>query len=125
MKLPNTVLSPDTITLTNTDTLTLSDPIGNENTLTLTDMVNAPPHYIIKEGLEWIDIREALADKLMEEKVVLPYADYSDWDRALEYLVRGPWKNNIEDYRKSRFYINRLLDRMEERSNYNHEENFT
>lgn len=82
------------------------------------DMVNAPPHYVIKPGLEWIDIREALAQKIMKEGIVLPYEDYSDWDRALEYIVRGPWKNGIEDYSKGRFYLNRLINRMEERGNY-------
>jgi len=82
------------------------------------DMVNAPPHYVIKPGLEWIDIREALAQKIMREGIVLPYEDYSDWDRALEYIVRGPWKNGHEDYKKGRFYINRLIDRMNARGNY-------
>ena len=82
------------------------------------DMVNSPPHYIIKPGLEVIQLREALANKLQAEGVVMPYADYSDWDRALEYLLRAPWKNSEEDYAKSMYYLRRLLDRFEERKNY-------
>ena len=82
------------------------------------DMVNAPPHYVIRPGLEWINIRDALAKKLMAESVVLPYEDYSDWDRALEYIVRGPWKNGAEDYKKARYYLDRLISRMGERANY-------
>lgn len=86
------------------------------NELFADDMVNKPSHYVIHEGLEWIDIRESLAQKLMREGKVLPYEDYSDWDRALEYLVRAPWKNGIEDYQKAQFYLNRLVKRMKARS---------
>ena len=106
------------------DDLTTIDLIdlGTEQTITVTlgqdepdsrvDMVNAPPHYHIKEGLEWIDIRLALAQKLRNEGIDMSFADFSDWDRALEYLVRAPWKHGREDVEKASFYINRLLNRL-------------
>jgi hypothetical protein len=85
------------------------------------DMVNSPPHYIIRPGLEWIDVREALAQKLLREGIVLPYEDFSDWDRGLEYLVRAPFKNGLEDLGKVLFYLNRLVKRMKQRGEYKHE----
>lgn len=102
--------------LTDLDTYdTMAVTLDADNNATRVDMVNAPPHYVIKPGLEWIDVRTALAEKLMKEGIVLPYEDYSDWDRALEYLVRGPWKNGKEDYDKALFYLTRLVDRMDGR----------
>jgi len=86
------------------------------NETSSSDVVNKPSHYVIHDGLELIDIRESLAKKLMREGKVMPYEDYSDWDRAIEYLVRGPWKNGIEDYQKAQFYLNRLVNRMKGRS---------
>lgn len=85
------------------------------------DMVNSPPHYIIRPGLEWIEVREALAQKLQREGIVLPYEDFSDWDRGLEYLVRAPFKNKLEDLQKVLFYVTRLVERMEKRGEYRHE----
>jgi len=85
------------------------------------DMVNSPPHYIIRPGLEWIDVREALAQKLLREGIVLPYEDFSDWDRGLEYLVRALFKNGLEDLGKVLFYLNRLVKRMKQRGEYKHE----
>lgn len=85
------------------------------------DMVNSPPHYIIRPGLEWIEVREALAQKLQREGLVLPYEDFSDWDRGLEYLVRAPFKNGLEDLEKVLFYINRLVERMKKRGEYRYE----
>ena len=107
------------VDLDTNDTMTITlDDDGHASSV---DMVNAPPHYVIADGLEWIDVREALAKKLMKEGVVLPYEDYSDWDRALEYLVRGPWKNGKEDYDKALFYLRRLIKRMEDREDFLYE----
>lgn len=88
----------------------------------MTDNVNSPKHYILytdcnkfPNGLEVMDIREALASKI-GATTSMTHLDYSDWDRALEYLIRAPFKNGIEDIAKSKFYIDRLRNRMRKRS---------
>jgi len=112
----------NTINLTDLDTSDfLTVNLDEDCWATPVDMVNAPPHYVIEDGLEWIDVREALAKKLMKEGVVLPYEDYSDWDRALEYLVRGPSMNQKEDYDKALFYLTRLINRMDDREDFTYE----
>lgn len=79
------------------------------------DFVNSPPHYDLGQGLDVLTVRSLLARKLQKEGRVMPYEDYSDWDRALEYLLRGPFKNGQEDYEKAQFYLERLVLRMQER----------
>lgn len=87
----------------------------------MSDNVNSPKHYILytecnkfPNGLEVIDIREALASKI-GAMTSMDYLDFSDWDRALEYLIRAPFKNGLEDIEKAEFYIDRIRNRMRER----------
>jgi hypothetical protein len=86
----------------------------------MNDNVNSPKHYILytdcnkfPSGLEVMDIREALAAKI-GATTSMTHLDYSDWDRALEYLIRAPFKNGKEDIEKAEFYIDRLRNRMRE-----------
>lgn len=85
----------------------------------MTDNVNSPNHYLLKPGLEVMDVREAILDKLQREGVVVPYVDIDDWSRAWEYLTRCFFKNGAEDIEKSQYYINRMVKRIEERSRFN------
>lgn len=77
----------------------------------MTDMVNKPPHYQLHEGYEVYDLRQDLATKA--QAISLPHDLYSDWDRALEYLLRCWEKNELEDLKKSRWYINKMIDKLE------------
>ena len=86
------------------------------------DMVNSPKHYILNDKLEVKDVREALLQKLMRDGIVLPYEDAFDWMTAWEYVTRAPFKNKEEDYRKAIWYLNSLLDRMEKRKGYVHDD---
>jgi len=61
------------------------------------DMVNNPPHYQILPGVEVYDIRCALMDKIQGAT----HAQVSDWDRAVEYLLRMWDKNGIQDAKKA------------------------
>lgn len=85
----------------------------------MTDVVNSPKHYILKEGLEVMDVREAILNKLQAENVVVPYVDIDDWSRAWEYLTRAFFKNGAEDIEKAHYYIKRMVARIEDRSKFN------
>jgi hypothetical protein len=74
------------------------------------DMVNSPPHYEICEVLTVYQLRQMLAEKA--EKFGMDYAAFSDWDRALEYLLRAPFKNGAEDIDKSMWYADKLADKL-------------
>ena len=75
------------------------------------DMVNRPPHYQLREGYEVYDLRQDLAKKAAEANV--PHDKYSDWDRALEYALRCWQKNGVEDLKKARWYLDKLIGKME------------
>lgn len=77
----------------------------------MTDMVNNPPHYQLRDGYEVYDLRQDLAAKAQAAQV--PHDIYSDWDRAIEYLLRCWEKNGIEDIKKARWYINKLIEKLE------------
>lgn len=71
------------------------------------EMVNKPNHYIGKLGLE---VREI-------EKQFAPDGDgyrAATWCNALEYLIRYPKKNGLEDLRKLQNNVNELIE-IEER----------
>jgi hypothetical protein len=85
----------------------------------MTDNVNSPKHYILKPGLEVKDVREAILSKLQTEGIVVPYVDIDDWSRAWEYLTRCFFKNGAEDIEKAQYYINRMVQRIEDRSEFN------
>ena len=85
----------------------------------MTDNVNSPKHYIIKDGLEVMDVREALLMKLDVEGIVVPAVDIDDWSRAWEYLTRCFFKNGAEDIEKSQYYINRMVERIKDRNKFN------
>lgn len=82
-----------------------------DHSVDATDMVNKPPHYQLREGYEVYDLRQDLAAKAQAANV--PHDQYSDWDRALEYLIRCWDKNGLEDVRKSRWYLNKLIEKLE------------
>lgn len=75
------------------------------------DMVNKPPHYQLHEGYEVYDLRQDLARKAQSAGV--PHDQFSDWDRALEYLLRMWEKNGVEDAKKGAWYVNKLIGKLE------------
>ena len=74
------------------------------------DMVNSPPHYQIMPGVEVIDVRKGLMDKIPSN---VPFSQADDWSRSWEYITRMWGKNGLEDAKKCRFYLNRLIESME------------
>ena len=71
-----------------------------------TDMVNHPSHYT-QGGIECIDaLKAATVGKRGIEGVCVA--------NVIKYLWRYEKKNGIEDIRKAKFYIERLLKELEE-----------
>lgn len=76
------------------------------------DPVNKPSHYMLfpEQGIEFIDVRDVLIERLKDfgPKQI----DY--WSRAFEYLARAGGKNGIEDIKKAKWYLDRLVASLEE-----------
>ena len=67
------------------------------------DMINHPPHYIGKNGIEVIDV--------IEDFVADPVSAYKS--NVIKYILRSDKKNGLEDYKKAQFYLNRLIAYIE------------
>ena len=67
------------------------------------DMVNHPPHYT-QGGVECLDAIRAMTGD-----------GYEGFLRGsiLKYLWRYPMKNGVEDLKKARFYLDRLISEVE------------
>ncbi|AMQ66794.1 hypothetical protein SEA_SHAM4_56 [Mycobacterium phage Sham4] len=65
------------------------------------DMVNHPPHYKAANGLEAIDVLSAFFPD-----------DPLGWQVG-KYILRYKSKNGVEDLKKARWYLNRLIEETE------------
>ncbi|WP_407450057.1 DUF3310 domain-containing protein [Fibrobacter sp.] len=73
------------------------------------DMVNHPPHYQSKSGLEVINVIEAFTADLKG-------IEATDTGNIIKYILRWPNKNGLEDLKKARFYINHLINHIENKT---------
>lgn len=90
----------------------MKKPVFKTKLKSAVDPVNGPQHYLLREGYEVYDLRQDLAKKT--EEIGVPNDWFSDWDRAVEYLLRMWEKNELEDAKKSRWYLNKLIEKLEE-----------
>ena len=70
------------------------------------EMVNHPDHYQSKSGIEAIDVIEAFCDGLNGLEAFCT-------GNAMKYLCRWKKKNGIEDLKKAQWYLNRLIEYVE------------
>jgi len=76
------------------------------------DVVSKPKHYMLfeEEGIEVRDVIERLVVKIdgnLEEYIPLFTADYV---QMMQYLMRFMDKNGVEDLKKARWYLDKLID---------------
>ncbi len=71
------------------------------------DLVNHPEHYKAKNGMEAINVIMAYTEGLTGEIAF-------DQGNAIKYVLRWPKKNGAEDIRKAIWYLNRILEKLEE-----------
>lgn len=72
------------------------------------DMVNHPPHYQSSSGLEVIDVIEAFTENLSG-------AEATNTGNVIKYICRWKDKNGLEDLKKARWYLNRLIQTVEKK----------
>lgn len=83
----------------------LQDAIDEAERSQAADMVNAPPHYN-QAGIECIDaIAAATSGKTGIEAVCVA--------NVVKYLWRYELKNGVEDVKKARWYLDRLIGELE------------
>lgn len=81
---------------------------------TAVDMINHPPHYLFKNGIETIDVIEAFTEGLSGAEAV-------NTAHVIRYISRWKNKNGLEDLKKAQFYINRLVEQVEKKEQETHD----
>ena len=73
------------------------------------ERVNHPAHYQTSKGIEAIDVMEAFTEDMKGSDAVLTAT-------ILKYLLRWKKKNGLEDLKKAKWYLERLIKNEDERA---------
>jgi hypothetical protein len=81
------------------------------------DPVNKPKHYMLfeEEGIEVRDVIKKLVDKVYtsyETPKNMPMS-LADYVQMMQYLMRFMDKNGVEDLKKARWYLDKLIEDYE------------
>lgn len=71
------------------------------------DIINKPKHYMLVDGVEVRDICKALAERMQDKYSAFFISDYIQF---LQYVLRFDQKNGIEDLKKAKWYLEKLLE---------------
>lgn len=83
------------------------------------NVVSKPKHYMLfkEEGIEVRDVIEKLMEKIYsayaeERNTTIPESPLfdSDYVQMMQYLMRFMDKNGVEDLKKARWYLDKLID---------------
>lgn len=84
------------------------DKNNNQNVNANKDMVNHPSHYQSEYGLEVIDVIKAFTSNLTG-------IEATDTGNVLKYMCRWKNKNGVEDLKKAKWYLEHLINNVENR----------
>ena len=79
------------------------------------DTVNKPKHYMLfeEEGIEVRDVIEKLVNKIPPVSRDYGWLFVADYVQMMQYLMRFMDKNGVEDLKKARWYLDKLIDSYE------------
>jgi hypothetical protein len=75
------------------------------------NVITKPKHYMLLPNVEVRDVCKVLAER-MEEKGYKAFF-ISDYIQFLQYVLRFDQKNGIEDLKKAKWYLEKLIDTKE------------
>lgn len=70
------------------------------------DNIISPNHYISDNGIEVFDVQEAFIHELKGMSA-------SYWCNIVKYILRFQRKNGVEDLKKARYYLEKLIEEEE------------
>jgi hypothetical protein len=76
------------------------------------DTVNKPKHYMLfeEQGIEVRDVITKLVEKLTSENTPGNAMFESDYVQMMQYGMRFMDKNGVEDLKKARWYLDKLIE---------------
>lgn len=87
------------------------------------DVVSKPKHYMLfkydelykyEEGVEVRDVIEKLVNKIPPASCDYGGLFVADYVQLMQYLMRFMDKNGVEDLKKARWYLDKLIDAYDE-----------
>ncbi|QIG60351.1 hypothetical protein [Streptococcus phage D4446] len=70
------------------------------------DNVISPNHYVTDKGFEVFDVQEAFIHELKGMAA-------SYWCNVVKYILRFQRKNGVEDLKKAKYYLEKLIEKEE------------
>jgi hypothetical protein len=84
------------------------------------DTVNNPKHYVLfpVEGIEVRDVIEKLVTKMWLSPTLIKSGvmQYADYVQLMQYLMRFMDKNGVEDLKKARWYLDKMIEAYDSNS---------
>lgn len=71
------------------------------------DNVVSPSHYVTNKGFEVFDVQEAFIHDLKGMAA-------SYWCNIVKYILRFQRKNGVEDLKKAKYYLDKLIEEVKE-----------
>ena len=71
------------------------------------DNIKNPSHYVSESGIEVFDVQEAFIHELKGMAA-------SYWCNIVKYILRFQRKNGVEDLKKAKYYLEKLIDEESE-----------
>ena len=80
------------------------------------DAVSKPKHYMLfpDKNIEVRDVIEKLVEKMDDANTVYRPLATADYVQMMQYLMRFMDKNGVEDLKKARWYLDKLIDAYDE-----------
>ena len=70
------------------------------------DNITSPKHYVTDKGFEVFDVQEAFIHELKGMSA-------SYWCNIVKYILRFQMKNGVEDLKKAKYYLDKLINEVE------------
>lgn len=67
------------------------------------DNITSPSHYVTDKGFEVFDVQEAFINELKGMTA-------SYWCNVVKYILRFQKKNGVEDLKKAKYYLEKLIE---------------
>lgn len=71
------------------------------------DNIVSPDHYVSESGMEVFEVQEAFIHELKGMAA-------SYWCNVVKYILRFQNKNGVEDLKKAKYYLEKLIDETEQ-----------
>lgn len=93
----------------------MSEHTGMTKTINVVDNINRPSHYMLFDGIEVRDVIEKLLGKLTNNSrgFTFSHQSASDYVQLMQYLMRFMNKNGVEDLKKARWYLDKMIESYE------------